>query len=91
MAIYKPLKPITLVLKHLLHVAKLNDPYLNGLSSYGLILMIVAFFQYLIYNGNYEEMHENYGRLLINFLRHYGGFFDYTNNKIVPTCPNDII
>lgn len=40
---YKPLKPILLVLKHILVKTELNDPYKGGLTSYGLILMIVAF------------------------------------------------
>lgn len=35
-----------MVLKHFLRVFQINDPYLGGLSSYGLILMIVAFIQY---------------------------------------------
>lgn len=39
------LKPIVFVVKHLLYLAGLNDPYQGGLSSYGLILMIVALLQ----------------------------------------------
>ena len=42
---YPPLKPIVLVLKQMLNMASLSDPYLGGLSSYGLVVMIVAFFQ----------------------------------------------
>jgi non-canonical poly(A) RNA polymerase PAPD5/7 len=35
-----------MVLKHLLKVYSLNDPYTGGMSSYALILMIVAFMQF---------------------------------------------
>ena len=40
---YKVLKPIILALKTLLKNGNLNDPYKGGLSSYGLILMVVSF------------------------------------------------
>lgn len=36
------LRPIVFIMKHLLYMAELNDPYQGGLSSYGLILMVVA-------------------------------------------------
>lgn len=37
------IEPLILVLKQMLRVNGLNDPYKGGLSSYGLLLMIVAF------------------------------------------------
>jgi DNA polymerase sigma len=37
------LEPLILVLKQMLKVNGLNDPYKGGLSSYGLLLLIVAF------------------------------------------------
>jgi non-canonical poly(A) RNA polymerase PAPD5/7 len=40
------IEPLILVLKQMLRVNGLNDPYHGGLSSYGLLLMIVAFIQY---------------------------------------------
>ena len=42
---YECLKPLVLVLKNILKISNLNDPYKGGLSSYGLILMIVSFLQ----------------------------------------------
>lgn len=39
------LRPLVYIIKHLLYMAELNDPYQGGLSSYGLILMIVALLQ----------------------------------------------
>ena len=88
-AIYQPLRPLALVLKQLLHVAHLNDPYQQGLSSYGLILMIVAFLQWLALNGCLEEASMNFGKLLIEFLKHYGSYFDYLNWKVAPALPQD--
>jgi len=40
------LEPLILVLKQLLKVNGMNDPYTGGISSYGLLLMIVAFLQF---------------------------------------------
>ena len=40
---YECLKPLVLVLKQFIFSANLNDTYQGGLSSYGLILMIVSF------------------------------------------------
>jgi len=37
------IEPLILVLKQMLKVNGLNDPYKGGLSSYGLFLMILAF------------------------------------------------
>lgn len=37
------IEPLILVLKQMLKVNGLNDPYKGGLSSYGLLLIIVAF------------------------------------------------
>jgi len=42
---YEPLKPLTLIMKQFLHKSDLSDTYSGGLSSYGLILMIVSFLQ----------------------------------------------
>ena len=40
------IEPLILVLKQMLKVNGLNNPYKGGLSSYGLLLMIVAFIQF---------------------------------------------
>ena len=42
---YKVLKPLVIVLKTFMYSAGLYDTYQGGLSSYGLILMIVAILQ----------------------------------------------
>ena len=42
---YAALAPLTLVLKQFLATKGLNDPYRGGISSYGLVLMIVSVLQ----------------------------------------------
>ncbi len=88
-AMYPPLRPLALVLKQLLHISHLNDPYQQGLSSYGLVLMIVAFLQWLAMNGCLEDASSNFGKLLLEFLKHYGSYFDYLNWKVAPSLPQD--
>ena len=39
------IEPLLIVLKQLLKIYKLNDTYYGGISSYGLLLMLVAFLQ----------------------------------------------
>lgn len=39
-----------LPLKQLIYYAELNDPYQGGITSYGIILMIVAFLQFKVKN-----------------------------------------
>jgi non-canonical poly(A) RNA polymerase PAPD5/7 len=45
---YSPLRPLTIVLKYFLQQRQLNEPYLGGLGSYSLILMIVSLLQVLL-------------------------------------------
>ena len=86
---YKVLKPIILALKTLLKNGNLNDPYKGGLSSYGLILMVVSFIQSEIDNEKYNENSPTIlGETFLNVLGHYGIFFDY-NNYVIITYPVD--
>lgn len=43
--IYPQLRSLIFVLKKFMYSVNIYDPYTGGLSSYGLILMIVAFMQ----------------------------------------------
>ena len=87
---YRPLRPITLILKHLLFITELNDPYQGGISSYGLILMITAFIQSLIIKNIYTEYENNYGKFLLEFLKFYSSAFDCNNCKIAPSFPDNL-
>ncbi len=42
---FPQLQPLLLLLKYMLKLTELNDPYKGGLTSYGLLLMLVAFFK----------------------------------------------
>lgn len=56
----------------MLRVNCLNDPYKGGLSSYGLLLMIVAFIQCRELNKVRVPQNINLGNILLDFLHHYG-------------------
>ena len=87
---YIVLEPLILALKTILKNANLNDPYRGGLSSYGLILMVVSFIQSKIDSNTYPEGEDLIGKTFYGFLNHYGIYFDY-NNYVILTYPiNDI-
>jgi non-canonical poly(A) RNA polymerase PAPD5/7 len=66
------IEPIILVLKQMLKVNGMNDPYKGGLSSYGLLLMIVAFIQFRQLNNHKFPQKINLGNILLDFLHYYG-------------------
>ena len=81
---YKSLKPLVLAIKNILKRAYLNDPYKGGISSYGLILMIIYFFQKQKLSGvdiSPGENNSNLGKLFFEFIRFYAIFFE--SNKII--------
>ena len=76
---YKSLKPMVLAIKNILKRANLNDPYKGGLSSYGLILMIIFFLQKQKSLGidiSPGDNNCNLGKLFFEFLRFYAIFFE---------------
>jgi DNA polymerase sigma len=63
-------------MKKFLAVKDLNSPFLGGLSSYGLVLIIISFL-----NNDFPEMYETNGeicvsRTLAHLLFFYGKVFD---------------
>ena len=87
MKTYPVLKPIILALKTLLANGNLNNPYTGGLSSYGLILMIVSYIQSKIENKKYNsESPTILGDTFINVLGYYGIVFNF-NKFIIITYP----
>ena len=74
---YECLKPLVLALKNVLKQANLNDPYKGGISSYGLILMIVFFLQkQQKLNKDISINNSNLGRLFYDFIHFYGLQFE---------------
>ena len=62
---------MTFALKTLLQKAFLNDPYKGGLSSYGVILLIIHFLS--VQNRRGVELNmKNLGKLFYDILYYYG-------------------
>ena len=61
------IKPLTLVLKQFLAERSLDKPYLGGLSSYGLLLLVLRFLQ--SQDGAPRDGAANLGSLFIQACR----------------------
>ena len=82
---FESLEPLLYSLKNLLKNANLNDPYTGGLSSYGLILMLVSFLQNQRANNKPIKINtenNNLGKLFLEFCWYYGIMFDHTKYVI---------
>ena len=84
---YEVLTPLTLALKTILQKACLNDPYVGGLSSYGVILLIIHFLNVQQKKGNDISI-KSLGRLFYDILFYYGSEYDITNPIIVEENEN---
>jgi len=85
---YEVLEPLILALKNILKYANLNDPYTGGLSSYGLILMVVSFLQSQLENKKSIKIND-LGMIFLEFLWYYGYVFDHSKYVIYAYPPND--
>ena len=93
---YECLKPLVLALKNILKRAHLNDPYKGGISSYGLILMIIYFLKRQYSAGINISLgdinNNNLGQLFYDFLDFYAFKFDFGNNIIyIKESPNFLL
>lgn len=68
-----PMRPLVLTVKHMLKAMNLNDVATQGLGSYSIANMAIA---YIIDQQEREQDAGNYGSLLLKFLEFYGGEFD---------------
>ena len=84
---YEVLTPLTFALKTILQKAFLNDPYKGGLSSYGVILLIINFLNVQQKKGNDISI-KSLGKLFYDILYYYGSEYDITNPIIIEE--NDI-
>ena len=95
---YHLLSHMVMILKHILKVHNLNDPYSGGISSYALTLMIVAFLQlhFIIlrqgqnYFYNFLIDHTDLVSTLSQFLWFYGCNIDFKHTTIHPWSPGDL-
>ena len=83
---YTVLKPITIALKAILQSANLHNPNKGGLSSYGLILMVVSYIQSQKENFGLKNEPDLIGKIFYGFLKHYGILFDF-NKYLILTYP----
>ena len=79
---FEVLTPMTFALKTILQKAFLNDPYKGGLSSYGVILLIINFLNVQNKQGNDISLN-NLGKLFYDILYYYGFEYDISNPIIL--------
>ncbi|EGT39653.1 hypothetical protein CAEBREN_22894 [Caenorhabditis brenneri] len=81
------IEPLVLLLKQFLHYRNLNQTFTGGLSSYGLVLLLVNFFQLYALNMRHRTIYDrgvNLGHLLLRFLEVYSLEFNYEEIGISP-------
>lgn len=83
------LRPLVFVLKQMVYMANLNDPFTGGINSYGLILMVVAFLQSQLGHPmttlTKDDVANNLGQFFLSFLNNYGNLIDYSKKDIRPS------
>ncbi|TPX58315.1 hypothetical protein PhCBS80983_g03206 [Powellomyces hirtus] len=72
---YEPLFPMTLLIKHYLYAAGLNDTYTGGFGSFLVVNLLVFLFKQ---QPALLDRPHRYAILLLAFLRFYGTLFDYS-------------
>jgi len=85
---YEVLEPLIFALKNILYHSNLNDPYTGGISSYGLILMVVSFLQSEMHVGKSIKIND-LGYIFLSFLYYYGFTFDHSKYVIYANNPYD--
>ena len=84
---YEVLTPLTFALKTMLQKAFLNDPYKGGLSSYGVILLVIHFLN--VQQKKRKDISiKSLGKLFYDILCYYGNEYDITNPIIVENEKN---
>lgn len=86
---YDVLEPLIISLKTILKNSNLNNPYSGGLSSYGLILMVVSFLQYQHDSNLFKYDEYRLGRAFVSFLQYYGISFDSKKYAILASPIDD--
>ena len=82
---FHTLRPLAFVLKQFIAHRELNEVFHGGLSSYGLILMLVNFFQLHERGQDAMSPNANLGVLLLEFLELYGINYNYRVVGIDPS------
>ena len=82
---YPQIKPLTLLIKHLIKKNKLASVFDGGFSSHSIFIMVASNIRVLLKN----KSSLNLGDLLNGFLHFYGKVFNYTNTAIDLTSKNE--
>ena len=77
---YEPLIPLALALKTIFYKAKINNPYYGGLSSYGIILLILYFLEIERKKGKIIS-NDNIGSIFFELLSFYKDTKNYNVNR----------
>lgn len=91
------LRPLVYVLKQILFLANLNDPFTGGVNSYALVLMVVAFIQAEIKNmplmhlESKPQISQNLGAFFLRFLNTYGNEVDINIREVRPSRTTDFL
>lgn len=84
------LRPFVFVLKQMVYLSGLNDPFTGGINSYGLILMVVSYLQSEMRRGiTKEDMAANLGTYFLQFLNYYGNTLNYNMIELRPSTVAD--
>lgn len=72
-------RPLTVLVKYFLQQRDMHEPYHGGLGSFATTLLVISFLQnHSIYTTHPEERKfSGLGRLLVDFFRNYGMYFNY--------------
>ena len=79
---YQCLAPLTFALKTMFYYAKLNEPFHGGLSSYGIILLIIYFLNYFRNLGKDISIN-NIGKLFYYLLSFYKTPSNLKNKQLI--------
>lgn len=91
------LRPLVYVLKQILFLANLNDPFTGGVNSYALVLMVVALIQAEMKSLHLPPMEskrhilQNLGGFFLRFLNTYGNEVDINQREVRPSRATDFL
>lgn len=85
---YPVLSKMVFFFKQILFLAKLNDPYFGGLSSYGLTLLLVFWLQQIEINLKIDITQESNSGTLIYFVMMYLAYYSQ-NYYVIITPPEE--
>lgn len=89
LCIYPEMRPLIKIIKRLLYLKYLNNPYKGGISSYCLFILVYSYMKWHISINSVKKEQKKFrtkslGGLFIEFLLHYGTIIDFEHTIINP-------